>query len=82
MTEAAEAVGYSLAENYIYTTEAVIDYWRALDEDGRLAFILHDRRDLARMLNTVVQALSSAGIPRAEIAGRIVIASPARRRLP
>ncbi len=37
MTEVAETVGYALAENYIYTTEALQEYWNALNENGKLS---------------------------------------------
>ena len=75
MTQAAETIGYSLAENFIFTKEAVKDYWLALNESGKLSFILHDKHDLTRMLLTVVEALTDTGMPRSLISKQIVIVS-------
>ena len=75
MTEVAETVGYALAENFIYTKEAVLDYWRVLDEDGRLAFILHDRNDTKRMLLTIQESLKEAGISKQQLGKHLIVVS-------
>jgi tRNA1(Val) A37 N6-methylase TrmN6 len=72
MTDATETVGYSLAENFIYTKEAVMDYWKALQDDGRLSFSLHDDRDMARLLFTILVALEEFGFSESQIRKHIV----------
>lgn len=73
MTGVAETVGYALAENFIYTKDAVRDYWTALKDDGRMSFILHDAKDLGKMTLTIVEALEEIGIAKSQIANHIVI---------
>ena len=73
MTSSAETVGYALAENFIYTKEAIKDYWSALSQDGKISFILHDGQDLNRMVFTVIEALKELGIPREQIGQYITI---------
>lgn len=73
MTEVAETVGYALAENYIYTKEAIKDYWNALNQEGRLAFILHDESDMTRLIFTVQESLAEAGIPMSQLSNHVVV---------
>ncbi len=63
MTLAAEPIGYSLVENYIFTTEAFHDYLDVLRDDGQLVFVLHDGRDLLKAVTTALQALKERGVP-------------------
>ncbi|MFN7974806.1 MAG: hypothetical protein U0166_21055 [Acidobacteriota bacterium] len=57
---------YALAENYVYTVEAIEDFWRHLTPDGVLSF---DRRYLAppreslKLVATMVEALERMGVP-------------------
>jgi hypothetical protein len=67
MTEAAETVGYSLAENFIYTKEAISDYWSALTEGGSMAFVLHEDADMTRLILTAVESMYRMGIPPAKV---------------
>ncbi len=73
MSGAAEAVGYSLAENFIYTKEAIKDYWSKLNEKGRLAFILHDEKDLTRLLLTIRESFAELGISVNQLEKQIVV---------
>jgi hypothetical protein len=73
MSHAAEAVGYSLGENYIYTKEAVRDYWEALKDDGRLTFVLHGQKDTTRLVLTVMEILEEIGIKKSQISDHMVI---------
>ncbi|MGM0366897.1 MAG: spermine synthase, partial [Actinomycetota bacterium] len=75
MTGVAETTGYALAENFIYTKEAIRDYWSVLDDDGRISFILHDANDLRKMTLTMVEALEEAGVDRSQIASHIAVVS-------
>jgi spermidine synthase len=73
ISDAAGAVGYSLAENFIYTTEAIEDYWEALADNGRLTFILHDDRDMTRLILTVSKVLEKIGVKQSQISQHFVI---------
>jgi hypothetical protein len=73
MTEVAETVGYALAENYIYTTEALQEYWNALNENGKLAFVLHGEHDLKRLLNTIVAAITELGLSEQQLQNHLAI---------
>jgi hypothetical protein len=59
--------GMSLAENYLYTTNAVEEYWRVLKPDGVLS-LSHYRTDVPtlsfRMLRTYLKVLKSKGIEK------------------
>ena len=73
ITEVAESVGFALAENFIYTKEAIIDYWNALKDNGRLAFILHDEHDLKRLLFTLLKSFEEIGIPETELSKHVIV---------
>lgn len=73
MTGTAETIGYALAENYIYTKEAIRDYWAALKDEGRIAFIMHDEKDLTRITFTILESLNEIGIPIEEIGSHISV---------
>ena len=73
MTGTADTVGYALAENFIYTKEAVKDYFNSLNSDGKLAFILHDAQDLTRMIFTALETLKEIGIPKEHIAEHFIV---------
>ncbi len=62
VTDTADPVGYSLIENYIYTTQAFHNYLDRLDEKGQLAFIFHDQNDLLKGFNTALFVLNERGI--------------------
>ncbi len=69
----SELAGYMLAENYIYTTEAMQDYLSHLNADGWLAIKLYDEFTLTRAFTTVVQALVENGSSEAEAARHVVV---------
>lgn len=69
----AELAGYMLAENYIYTTEAVHDYLDHLKLEGWLVFKLYDEFTLTRAFTTVAQALIERGHSSAQAARHIVV---------
>lgn len=55
---------FSLAENYIYTTEAFRDYWNALTPDGFL--LLEHHFYVPRLVSEVLDALKRMNIPAPE----------------
>jgi len=58
---AAMASGsFALAENYLFTTEAFIDYWNSLSENGFL--MMEHQFYVPRMISEVKDALNSVGI--------------------
>jgi MFS family permease len=68
-----ELAGYMLAENYIYTTEAVKDYLGHLTDDGWLVFKLYDEFTLTRAFTTVMQALVDNGISEEDAARHVAV---------
>ncbi|MGE5633062.1 MAG: hypothetical protein ACM3TR_18490 [Caulobacteraceae bacterium] len=66
MTNASQGMGYALSENYIYTVEALGDYLDHLNENGKIAFQVHDEDDLSKMVATAIAALKNKGIPEKE----------------
>ena len=73
VTQVAESVGYALAENFIYTKQALREYWNALSENGKLAFVLHGEFELARLLNTITVTLEEQRVPKWRLRNHIVV---------
>jgi hypothetical protein len=61
----AERGSYILAENYVYTVEALHDYLDALAPGGRIALKLYDEYTLTRAFTTAVAALRERGLDEA-----------------
>ena len=55
---------FALAENYLFTTEAFQDYWRALSADGFLS--LEHQMYMPRLVSEVTDALRREGVARPE----------------
>ncbi len=51
---------FSLAENYIYTTEAFIDYWQALSPDGYL--LIEHHFYVPRLVSEALDAMKELGV--------------------
>ena len=66
--EAADLVGYALAENYLFTREAFAAYLDHLDEGGRLALVVHNHALMLR----VVATLEALSLERGGEPGRIL----------
>lgn len=58
----SQSSAYAFSENYIYTTEAIEQYYKHLNKGGRLAFILHDEQDLTKTITTTLRVLENNGI--------------------
>ena len=53
---------FALAENYLFTTEAFIDYWHALSDSG---FMMMEHQVYApRLVTEVVDALTRIGVDK------------------
>ncbi len=66
ITQAAEARGYALAENTLYTTNAFHDYLEHLSPTGQIVLKLYDELTLSRALFTALQTLMETGLTEAE----------------
>ncbi|WP_407270634.1 spermine synthase [Radiobacillus sp. PE A8.2] len=71
--KAENGLGMGLSENYIYTQEAILDYLDILSPNGKLAFLLHDEAELAKIIHSLGQAFSKQGLDKQDIAQRIAI---------
>jgi hypothetical protein len=60
---------YSMAESYLYTTEAIQHYIKYLNSDGYLSFtrwVKLPPRDLPKLMATVIKVLQESGVAKAE----------------
>ena len=53
--------GYSLTENFLFTTEAIQDYLNHLTEEGRLIVVGHNDAEILRLLSISLTALQTKG---------------------
>jgi len=53
--------GYSLTENFLFTTEAIQDYLNHLTEEGRLIVVGHNDAEILRLLSISLAALQTKG---------------------
>jgi len=51
---------FAMAENYLFTTEAFVDYWESLTEDGYL--LMEHQFYMPRIISEVIDALEIAGV--------------------
>jgi predicted membrane-bound spermidine synthase len=75
----AERGSYILAENYVYTVEAMHDYLDALAPGGRIALKLYDEYTLTRAFTTAVATLRERGLDEAAATRRMVVLLDPRR---
>jgi len=65
--------GYSLAENYLFTTDSIRDYLDHLKEDGELVVVAHHRIEIYRLTMLILQVLEEEGLDGPEIMNRLVV---------
>jgi len=58
--------GYSLTENFLFTTESIHDYLDHLTEEGRLMVVTHDDFTAWRLLSISLVSLEQRGIQNAD----------------
>jgi len=79
-TYAAAAAGaYALTENFLYTKEAFLDYYRSLSDQGVLSisrWLFYPPREDLRLFATALAALEEAGV--ADPLAHLVMAAPLR----
>lgn len=66
-------LGLALTENFIYTNEALRDYFNKLKENGQLSFLLHDEKELAKVIHSAESYYQERGIPSNEIKNHIAV---------
>ncbi len=78
VTDAAEARSYALAENTLYTVEAMGEALDHLTPDGAVAMKLYDELTLTRALTTALTALGRRGAGPAEASRHLLAVLDAR----
>jgi len=63
--------GYSLTENFLFTTESINDYLDRLTDEGRIMVVTHDDFTTWRLLAISLASLEERGIPNAEALNQI-----------
>jgi hypothetical protein len=54
--------GFALTENFLFTTDAVADYWGHLSDEGRLLVVAHDDIEALRLLSLSLEFLKRTGM--------------------
>lgn len=73
MTGTSEAVGYAMAESYVYTEEALKIYYDRLKPNGKLVFLTHGLNDMFKVGNTAYKMLESNNVPAKSIKDYMII---------
>lgn len=72
----AAGLGHSgLSENYIFTREALISYWKHLSQTGRMGFVTHQGIEGIRLVVAVLDMLRGDGLSIPEALQRVSLAS-------
>lgn len=54
--------GFALTENFLFTTDAIADYWGHLSEEGRLLVVAHDDIEALRLLSLCLAFFRTNGV--------------------
>jgi hypothetical protein len=73
MKHSEQGLGLALTENFIFTQEAVADYMEKLTGQGRVAFLLHDEKELYKIIYAAEEYLREKGIPAEEIKNHMAV---------
>jgi predicted membrane-bound spermidine synthase len=74
LTKTAQGtLGYSLAENYLFTTDSFADYLNHLNDKGYLTIVAHDQVEIYKLVSTAIKVLQNQGLDTAQIMNRIVV---------
>lgn len=65
--------GIALSENYLFTQEAITAYLAKLNPGGKLAFLLHNEKELAKVKKATENALLSQGIPSTQMQNHLAV---------
>ena len=58
--------GFALTENFLFTTDAIADYWGHLSEEGRLMVVAHDDIEALRLLSLALAFFRTSGMDEKE----------------
>jgi len=67
------AIGYALAENYLFTTNSFTVFLDRLNDDGFLTVVAHDRNEVYKLVATTFKLLEDQGATAQEIMQRVVV---------
>lgn len=74
LTKTAQGtLGYSLAENYLFTTDSFIDYLNHLNDNGFLTIVAHDITEIYRLISIAFRVLNNQGLNSQQIMDRIAV---------
>ncbi|MBN2981777.1 class I SAM-dependent methyltransferase [Cohnella algarum] len=63
----------ALMENYLFTQEAIGEYLSKLKPGGRLAFLLHEENELAKVVTATERVLEESGVAETEWSRRMAV---------
>lgn len=74
LTKTAQgSLGYSLAENYLFTTDSFTDYLNHLNENGFLTIVAHDQVEIYKLVSIAFKVLSAQGLEPFQIMQQIAV---------
>lgn len=65
--------GFALTENFLFTTDAIADYWGHLSEEGRLSVVAHDDMEALRLLSLSLAFFRTHGVDEKQAMRHIYI---------
>ena len=78
LTKTAQGtLGYSLAENYLFTTDSFTDYLNHLNNNGFLTIVAHDQEEIYKLVSVAFQVLGNQGLSPQQIMARIAVVGSA-----
>ena len=74
LTKTAQGtLGYSLAENYLFTTDSFTDYLNHLNDGGFLTIVAHDQTEIYKLVSIAFKVLGAQGLSPQDIMERIAV---------
>ncbi|MFX3637333.1 MAG: spermine synthase [Candidatus Pristimantibacillus sp.] len=71
--ESENGLGIAMTENYIFTQEAIGEYFKKLKPGGKLAFLLHDETELIKVKAAAQKVLHDQGISDDQFNNHMVV---------
>jgi predicted membrane-bound spermidine synthase len=74
LTKTAQgALGYSLAENYLFTTDSFTDYLNHLNDGGFLTIVAHGQAEIYKLFSIALKVLVAQGLSPQDVMERIAV---------
>jgi hypothetical protein len=74
LTKTAQGtLGYSLAENYLFTTDSFTDYLNHLNDNGFLTIVAHDQAEIYKLVSIALKVLGAQGLSPQDVMQRIAV---------